>query len=320
MNESPNKRAVVVGIFIVLGLIFLLAGVLTIGNLHTTFSSKIRLTTRFDDVNGLMAGNNIWFSGVKIGTVKRLRFYDMSKVEVTMNIDEKSKQYIRKDAKVKISTDGLIGNKILVIYGGSANSAEVEDGDTLGVEVAISTEDMMSTLQENNKNVLAITNDFKVLSKKLVNGEGSMGKLLNDETLFNDMSSTMNSLKRASEKAQSLMASLSGFSEKLNKKGTLANDLVTDTMMVKSLRGTIAELHKVADTASVFISELKQASNDPNSSVGVLLHDKQTAANLKETMKNLDSGSKKLDEDLEALQHNFLLRKYFKKKAKEEKK
>src|SRR4051812_14880575 len=119
MNESYNKRAIIVGLFVVLGILFLFGGILTIGNLHETFKKKINVTTVFKDVNGLQAGNNIWFSGVKVGTVKKLDFIGKSLVRVEMKIDVKAKQFIRKDAKVKISTDGLIGNKIIVIYGGT---------------------------------------------------------------------------------------------------------------------------------------------------------------------------------------------------------
>lgn len=320
MNESPNKRAVTVGIFIFLGIIFLAAGILMIGNIHQTFSKKLRVTTFFPDVNGLQKGNNIWFSGVKIGTVKRVDFYGASQVKVTMNIDQDAQAYIRKDAKVKISTDGLIGNKILVIYGGSANSAAVSGDDTLGVEKTISTDDMMTTLQENNKNVLEITNDFKVISKKLANGNGTLGKLINDDQVYNNIAGMTNSLKAASDRAQTLMSSLSAFSSKLNTKGSLANDLVTDTVVFNSLKQTILELNKVSDTASVFISSLKQSANNPKSAIGVLLKDEQAGADLKATLKNLENGSKKLDEDLEGLKHTFLLRKYFRKKEKEEKK
>jgi phospholipid/cholesterol/gamma-HCH transport system substrate-binding protein len=320
MSTSPNKRAVTVGIFVVLGLVFLVAGILVIGNIHQTFSKKLRVTTLFNDVNGLQKGSNIWFSGVKIGTVKQVDFYGASQVKVVMNIDREAQQYIRKDAKVKISADGLIGNKILVIYGGSERVSFVTEDDTLGVEKAISTEDMMTTLQENNVNLVSITSDFKIIAKKLAAGEGTIGKLLNDDAVFNNIEATTASLNAASNKAQQLMASLNTFTSKLNQKGTLANDLVTDTVMVASLRSTVKELNQVAGHASAFISDLKQSANDPKSMVGTLLKDEQSAAHLKETMKNLDSGSKKLDEDLEALQHNFLLRKYFRKKEKAEKK
>jgi len=317
-TTSPNKRAVIVGAFVILGLIFLIAGILVIGNIHQTFSRKMRVTTLFDDVNGLQKGSNIWFSGVKIGTVKKVDFYGASQVKVIMNIDQNAQQYIRKDKKVKISSDGLIGNKIIVIYGGTSKAGPVTEDDTLSVEKTFSTEDMMNTLQENNVNLVSITSDFKTISKKLASGEGTIGKLLNDESVYKNIESTTASLKNASDRAQQLIASLNAFTSKLNKKGTLANDLVTDTIMFNSLKSTVKELNQIADTASGFISGLKQASNNPKTTIGLLLHDEETGANMKATIKNLETGSKKLDKDLEALQHNFLLRRFFKKEAKKE--
>lgn len=320
MKESSNKRGVIVGVFVLVGLVFLLAGILTIGNLHKTFSTKMQVNALFDDVNGLQKGNNIWFSGVKIGTVKTVRFFGDSQVRVVLNIDENSQQYIRKDAKVKVSTDGFIGNKILVIYGGTSDAAAIEDDDTLSVEKTFSSEEMINTLQENNKNILAITNDFKSISKKMADGNGTIGKLLNDETIYANIAATSASLKNASDKAQGLIASLNTFTSKLNKKGTLANELATDTVVFNSIKSTVKELNQIADTAAAFISELKTAAKNPKTPAGILLRDEEAGANLKATLKNLESGSKKLDEDLEGLQHSFPMKRYFKKKARAEKK
>ncbi len=317
MNESPNKRAVIVGIFVLIGLSLVVAVVFFIGGMQKTFESKMRIVSFFDDVNGLKKGNYIWFSGVKIGTINELRFSGLSQVEVILKIDKDIQQHIRKDSKVKISTDGFIGNKILIIYGGSEQSDWVQEGDTLQVEKALSTEDMMKTLQENNENLKAITSDFKIISKSLVAGEGTIGKLLNDNTLYEDISASTKSLQKASDKAQQMIVSLADFSSQLNKKGTLANDLVTDTIIFNSLKYSILQLQQIADTASAFLANVQEVSNNPNSSIGVLLHDEESGADLKETIKNLESSSKKLNEDLEALQHNFLLRRFFKKKAKE---
>lgn len=317
MSESSNKRAVIVGVFVLIGLLFLAAGILMIGNIHQTFSTKMHITTFFDDVNGLQKGSNIWFSGVKIGTVKKVEFYGRSQVKVIMNIDVDAQQYIRKDAKVKVSTDGFIGNKILVIYGGSAIAPAITENDTLGVEKTTSTEDMLNTLQENNQNVLAITKDLKIVSKDLANGKGSIGKLLRDETVYTDISSAANSLKNASDKAQRLLNSLSVFGEGLNKKGTFANQLITDTVVFNSLKNSVKNINRMTDTASSLLSHLSNSSRSNTSSLGILLNDKETAVNLKSTIKNLESGSRKLDQDLEALQHNFLLRRYFKKQKKD---
>ncbi len=316
MNESPNRRVVIVGLFVFIGLIFLISGILLVGNLHETFKSKMKVVSLFDDVFGLQKGNNVWFSGVKIGTVSNLHFYGKSQVEVSMMIETKAQQYIRKDAKVKISSDGFIGNKILIIYGGTARSEQVQEGDTLEVEKTFSSEDMINTLQENNKNFLAITTDFKIISKKLAAGEGTIGKLLNDNSVYSNINAATASLQSASAKAQQLINSLVNFSSGLNKKGTLANELTTDTVVFNSVKASVLQLQQIADSAMEFITNLKQTGSNPNTSIGVMLHDEESGARLKETIKNLESSSKKLNEDLEAAQHNFLLKGFFKKKAK----
>jgi phospholipid/cholesterol/gamma-HCH transport system substrate-binding protein len=318
MNESPNRRAVIVGVFVLLGILFFVGGILMIGNLHETFKNKMEVVSLFDDVNGLQKGNNVWFSGVKVGTVSSLHFYGKSQVEVRIKIDTKTQQYIRRDAMVKISSDGIIGNKILIIYGGTATSQMIQEGDTLGVEKTFSTEDMINTLQENNKNFLAISNDFKVISKGLVAGEGTIGKLLKDDAVYANINATTASLQLASAKAQALVASLATFSANLNKKGTLANELTTDTVVFKSVKASVFQLQQMADNASALITDLKKAGTNPNSTIGVLLRDETSGARMKETIKNLESSSLKLDEDLKAAQSSFLLKGYFKKKAKED--
>ena len=330
MQSKDNKRAVIVGLFIFLGLLFLLTGILAIGNLRSTFVRKIHLTAVFEDVNGLQSGNNIWYSGVKIGTVHNMSFFGDSQVRVTIKIDEKSQQYIRKDAKVKISTDGLIGNKIIIIYGGTVLAPPVVDGDTLGVEITASTEEMMAVLQENNRNLLAITTDFKTISKNIAEGNGTVGKLLNDETLYNSLGVTLTSLQRSSAHAEKLTAAISDYGAKLNKEGSLANDLVTDTTVFKNVQASVQQLKQMTNTAADAADNLKTASTNisnatsklenKNSPIGVLLYDDASATHLKATLRNLDSGSEKLDENLRAVQDNFLLRRYFKKKKKAEEK
>lgn len=316
MNESPNKKAVIVGVFIFIGLMFLLAGILIVGNLRETFNTKMSVISIFDDVSGLKEGNNVWYSGVKIGTVSSMNFFGKSQVEVILNVATRAQKYIRKDAKVKISSDGIIGNKIIVIYGGTEDFAQVEAGDTLAVERTFTSEDMINTLQDNNENLLAITSNIKFITNNLADGAGTIGKLLNDTSVYANINAATASLQSATVKAEQLISSLATFSSGLNKKGTLANELTTDTVVFNSVKASVLKLQQMADTAKVFMTNLKQAGSNQNSSIGVLLHDEVAGAHLKETLKNLESSSKKLDEDLEAAQHNILLRGFFKKKAK----
>ncbi|MDQ6479921.1 MlaD family protein [Dyadobacter sp. LHD-138] len=286
------------------------------------FSSNITVKTIFEDVNGLKAGNNIWYSGVKIGTVKSLRFLPNSQVEVMLNIEEKSKEFIRKNALAKVSTDGLIGNKIIVIAGGTQKVPSIEDGDELAVAKVESTEEMLNVLSENNKNLLSITDAFKKISKNILEGRGTVGMLLNDDRLYRDVDETLAGLKKAATNAQTLTASLSAYSTKLNQKGGLANDLATDTLIMHDVRATMFRLNETVASANAMVNNLKTVSADINSNskspIGVLLHDEATAANLKTTIQNLETSTSKLDENMLALRQNFLFRRYFKKKAKSE--
>ncbi|MEO5977800.1 MAG: MlaD family protein [Chryseolinea sp.] len=316
MKETSNKRAVMVGLFVIIGVIILIAGVLMIGSLHETFKKKMQVVARFDDVAGLQSGNNVWFSGVKIGTVGKLNFYKESQVEVIVNIELKAQEYIRKNARIKIGTDGLIGNKILIIYGGTSGAGQIEGGDTLQVEKTFSQEDMVNTLQENNKNILSVTFDLKALSKKIADGEGTIGKLIGDDAVYENVAAATTSLRAASTDAAKLMASMQTLSEGLNKKGTLAHELANDTTVFKSLQSSVQQFRKMADTASAVINNLQVAEKNPNTAIGVLLHDKETGDHIKVIVKNLESSSKTLNEDLIAAQHNFFLRGYFKGKDK----
>jgi phospholipid/cholesterol/gamma-HCH transport system substrate-binding protein len=291
--------------------------------MRKSFISKVTVKSIFDDVNGLQKGNNVWFSGVKVGVVKSIHFYDNSKVEVTLSIEEKSQQYIRKDATVKISTDGFIGNRIVVISGGSHQAPAIEEGDLLVVKKEDGQQDILNTLQANNKNILVITNDLKAITHKLKQGEGSIGKLLNDDKLYQDLDKTLITLQKTSANAQKLTVSLNEYGDKLNQKGGLANDLATDTLIMGSVRSTVAKLNETASNTRTLVAKLQQTANEltpsAKSPMGVLLHDEMTATQLKTTVQNLESSSQKLDENLKALQSNFLFRRYFRKKKQSDK-
>jgi phospholipid/cholesterol/gamma-HCH transport system substrate-binding protein len=328
MSTESTNRSVIVGIFVLAGLLIFVAGVFVLGGQQKRFTSTIRVIALFKDVGGLKAGNNVWFSGVKIGTVKRISFYSNAQVEVDMNIEESSKQYIRKDASASISSDGLIGNKIVVIAGGTTNHPEVEDGDRLKTTEALSSDQIMATLQENNNNLLRVTNDFKELVGNLRRGKGTVGAVLTDSIVAGNFKRAMQNLEKASENTAKVTNSVNLFAAKLNTKGSLANELVTDTTVFRRLSRSASQFEGVAKSADKAVNTLNQTTdnlhraseklNNTNSPLGVLLTDTETANNLRSTLRNLNRGTALLNEDLQAAQSNFLLRGFFKKRAKEE--
>lgn len=323
MSTNKNKQAITVGFFIAIGIAILIIGIFTLGGQKKSFASTLAITGIFNDVSGLKKGDNVWFSGVRIGTVRTIDFYGKSQVKVTMNIDKKAHEFIRKDTKAKISAEGLIGNKLVVLFGGTEQAGPIEGGENMLVEEALSTDDIMATLQKNNKNVVEITTDLKVVSKRLANGEGSLGALLKDETLFKNLQTTVANLQTAARNSERLTRGIADYTSRLDKPGTLANDLVTDTMIMTNVRAAVEQVNLATASAAAFTHDLHNASEkleEKDNAAGVLLNDEKVARDLRTTIQNLSSSSQLLDENLEALQHNFLLRGFFRKKARQEEK
>ncbi|HZH37368.1 MAG TPA: MlaD family protein, partial [Flavisolibacter sp.] len=247
--EKKNRRAVIVGAFVFVALVIFVLGVMTLGGQQSLFNKGAAVYAVFDEVNGLQAGNNVRYAGVKVGTIKGVTFTREGKVSVKMNIEKESLPIIKTDAKAKVSADGFIGNKIVVLFGGSPAAPVVQEGSVLQVDHSLSTEEIMATLQENNKNILAITGNFKTLSERIMNGQGSVGKLLNDDQLFRDMQASMATLKIAATDAQALVANVSDYTARLTAKGSLTNDLITDTVLFARLRSTVRQIDALSATA-----------------------------------------------------------------------
>ena len=321
MKASDNRRKIVVGAFILVGLAIFILGIFTLGSQKKAFVKSFTVDVVFDDIQGLKTGNNVWFSGVKIGTIKKIQFYGTSQVQVLLNIEEEAHKYIHKDASASISSDGLIGNKIIVITGGSPKFPFVEDGDRLRVNTTLSTDDIMKTFQVNNKNLVEVTSDFKLLARGLVEGKGTVGSLLTDQEVADNFKAMVVNLKSTTASANKMASELNAFSKTLNTKGGLADQLLTDTTVFAKLQASVNELQKTANSASALSDNLNKTSEkltQKDNAIGVLLNDQETAAQVKSIVANMETSSKKLDENLEALQHNFLLRGFFKKKAKAE--
>jgi phospholipid/cholesterol/gamma-HCH transport system substrate-binding protein len=320
MSENNNRKKLAVGVFIFVGLLILVIGVVVIGGQHKAFVKSIRLSIVFDDVQGLQAGNNVWLSGMRVGTVKRVAFYGRSQVLVELDIERQAQPHIRKDTKARISTDGLVGNKIVVLSGGSDGAGAVADNDRLESEHPEGLQEMMGTLQASNGNLLAITGNLKAISEKLKAGQGTLGELLNDPSFAEGLRGSIGSLKAASASSERMMGNLEGFSARLRQPDGLVNELITDTTVFRRLQDAVTKLNQAAASASEFSASLQTAGkglNDGHSPVGVLLHDEETADNIERTIKNLRVSSQELSDDLEAVQHSFLLRGFFKKKKKD---
>jgi phospholipid/cholesterol/gamma-HCH transport system substrate-binding protein len=321
MNNKENKRSIIVGLFVLIGLIILVAGILVLGTQQNKFSKSLVVKTYFKDVKGLKVGNNVWFSGVKVGIIKEIAFENVESVRVVMSIEERSKEFVRRDVIATLGSDGLIGNAIISLVVGTAEAPSVEDGDIVKSGPGGGMDEVMGLVKDNGENLSVITHNFALLSQSLVDGKGAVGALLTDGEMAQSLKKNAESLNVILVNAGKAVNNMVALSERLNSDNGLIHDLTTDTAVFASLRESAAQLQGVTQTANALMSNLNEATarlNDENNAVGVLTNDPAAAQEIKEILKNLNQGTKKLDENMEALQSNFLFRGFFKKRAKEE--
>jgi phospholipid/cholesterol/gamma-HCH transport system substrate-binding protein len=317
--RNDNKKSVIVGVFVLFGIIIFIAGVLTMGGQQKKFVKSIRLNAVFDDIGGLQTGNNVWFSGVKIGTVRKINFYGESQVEIVMAVENKAQEYIRKDSKATIGSDGLIGNKIIVIYGGTTQAPPVEDGDRLIAVMPLDTDKMMSTLQENNNNLVTITENLKVLTTKIAEGKGMVGAVMTDSLLAESFKNTMTAFERAAVRSNVVINDINKITANLYKEGTLIYDLTNDKETYQNFKASIEGLQATIDNTKELSDGLKVTMdklNTNDNTLGLLLNDAEFAEKLRSTMVNTDSATMNLNRGLEALEYTWPFRRGFKRMEK----
>ncbi len=323
------KRAVnnvKLGVFVLAGLIFLILLLYMIGRNRNLFGSNFTLKARFENVQGLNAGNNVRYAGIDAGTVKKIKIINDTTMEVVMIIDDRMKPIIHKNAIVSIATDGLVGNRVVNMTASKQPSALVEDGDILPSKKPLDTDEMLRTLSKTNKDIAYITENLKTTVER-INNSTALWSLLNDKSLPLHIKQSALSIRQATSKANEMANDLYSILNDVKKgKGSLGN-ILRDTTIAYNLNEAILKIQTVSDDADVLTKQvntlLAGIQTDINSGKGVanaLLKDSTLTLKLNESLENIQKGTDGFNQNMEALKHNFLFRGYFKKLEKQKKK
>ncbi len=322
MSQQEYKQNIKLGAFVLGGIIIFLSTIFYLGSQNNFFNKTYMVSAIFKNVEGLKEGDNVWLSGVKVGTIKKVQIISEGQVIVQLSLKDKQNEFIKKDATAIIGSDGLIGNKIVIIRPGSSAKI-IENGDTINSYSPTDTQELFNIAKEVGTNTRSITDDLKLISARLSKGEGIFGELLHDGPISDDLRSAIISLKSAGDNTNKATSELNLTMHKINDGDGLVTKLLTDTAYVSTFESALDNVAKVSADTKRMSHDLQAVIakiNSNNNAVGVLLADTVFANKLKITLDNAQSASVKLDENMEALQHNFLLRGYFKKQKKTEKK
>jgi phospholipid/cholesterol/gamma-HCH transport system substrate-binding protein len=318
--KNATASNVQLGFFVMVGLIFLLAALYLIGKNRNLFDQTFEVNATFYNVSGLMRGNNVRFSGIDVGTVKKVQISSDTTVSVTMVIQDRVRPFIKKNSLASVGTDGLMGNKLVNISNGSSPSSEIiEEGDRLVSIKPIETNDMLRTLDQTNSNLYQITTDIKIITKKL-NNNNSLWSILMDTTVAQNLKQSILSIRTTTQNTSSFANNLNDLLKDVRDGKGLAGSLFRDTSASTQFKATIQQLQSASENALQVTSDVKQLTERIKSGdggAGVLLSDSAFSRDLRKSMRNIQQGTDRFDQNMEALKHNFLFRGYFRRQEKQ---
>lgn len=197
--ETTAKFTSRLGVFVVAGLALLVAGIFYIGKQKHLFNPVFALNTTFKNISGLEIGNNVRFSGINVGTIENIRIINDSTVKVYMIVDKDVQQFIKTDSYIKISSDGLIGDKIANITQGGPNGRKVSEGQYLKSIAPLETDAILANLSKTGENATVISSEMAEILHRVNTGNGTIGRLLRDSTIAENLGQTIRNLKRSSK-------------------------------------------------------------------------------------------------------------------------
>lgn len=288
------------GIFIFIGTVFIVLSIFLIGNKESLFVSSISIHSKFNRIEGLKTGAPVRLSGLTIGSVNNIYLADdtTGAVIVSMNIENTVRHFIRLDSEAIIETEGLVGKKVVSITPGSKDIEMVNDGSFIKSREAANVTEIIEETQAIMAYVKDITKDFSEIVAKINEGEGTIGKIVNDAELYE---STV-------QVTQTADTSLKLITKRLDE---VTNFLVNIGSGAASIFGNI---DTVISDVKLLVTNVKKGEGV----LGALMADRSSYDSIKTVINNLVQtteqtlqGAKSFAENMEALKHNWLFKSYF---------
>jgi len=284
-------------------LIFLMSGT---GGI---FTHKIKLKAYYDNAGGLQEGAPVRLSGVDIGNVVNVRVVSdparrLTPVQVTMKVNTRYHQSLRKDSVTSLETAGVLGSTYIDIDSSTAKGPEAADGDTLPTREHPDLQDVVRASQSTLQNMDALLKRLDRIVAFVESGEGSIGKLIYDPLLYNRLNATVTEFQKLVNEVTEgngtlgKLVSDDELYQKANATVDKLNAMIDDLNAGKGTAGKFLKDPTLYDNANETIANVKQLTDNVNAgkgALGKLAKDEQFAAKLQNTMDKLSSITDRLE-------------------------
>lgn len=330
-----KNRLFLLGLFTFGGLVLLVWAIFLLGTKKKIFEQTFRLVVPFETVAGLREGSPVRLSGIDIGVVEKIALPEVpgAKVVVVMRLDQNAQRLIRKDAFAVIETEGLVGNKIVSVKGGSLSQLHVSDYDSISSRSPIDLSAILGSFDETARYMQLVTVSLDGITSKIRSGEGTIGKLVYDEEFYHNLVSMTD---RSDSAFAAASAETRRLGELLTKVSTLTDSIIS---RVEAGEGTLGALvykddlydltyetvSSTRDSLSALIHDMRRGQG----LVGRMISDQELSAQVDSSLHRLArlnqelaelsrvarAGAFSFAENMEALKHNWLFKGYFERRG-----
>ncbi len=197
-NHTANFK-IRLGLFVIVGIALFVLGIFIIGKQKNLFNPVFTLSSNFQNISGLQVGNAVRFSGINVGTVDNIIIINDSTVKVDMLIKKEVQSFIKSDSRAGIGSEGIIGDKIVILSQGNATSSKIKDGQFIASSEPIETDDIMQSLKLTADNAAVASDQIADIVVKINSGEGTLGRLIQDKKMAENIDQTLINLKKSSK-------------------------------------------------------------------------------------------------------------------------
>lgn len=296
MQKQLRWSKLRVGLVITLSLITLFLTVFFAGNIEDILAPKVELKAKIKDAKGLRKGAPVWISGTEVGAVNKIELNPIYGIIVTLSVKEEVLPFIKKDSRATVLTMGLLGDKYIELSAGSPRAGQVNPGDMLEGSAQIGLQDVVETSAASIEKMTEFIKKLDALAERIEKGGGTMGRLLTDPEIYNNLRDTTKTLARILDEIRNSQGTL----KKLLDDPALYNKLLSASSSLeefsKKLNASSGTLKKLTEDPKLYdnlnkaaqqLSSILEKINKGEGTAGALIKDEQLAKELKEAVQTL---------------------------------
>ena len=301
--ENSKKRTIRLGLLVTSGLLVFILAIYYLGVKQNLFTNKMTVLSYLHDAAGLVEGNKIRYAGVNVGTVFSVQIVSDTTVLVEMSIDKKIREFIRKDSKVAIGQEGIMGSKILLIHPGTPGTELIEEHDTLKSIRALTIDDLLRDAKKVIENSRIVSENLTEITHKINHGEGDLAVLLNEKTITPRIEEISRQLMIVSQSANEVI-------QKINQgEGDLWR-LVNDTLITSNAVNLLDDFDQVSVQLTLLLGQAQLFANELNNGNGLaqkLAYDTTMITQVDSTIANLNEGIEEIEKTAQVIRESWLL-------------